>query len=264
MKTHKIIRLAYLVFAIAAFSACKKVINVNLNSTAPQYVVEGNVLNLPGPYLVSITQSINFGQDNVWPTVSGAIVVIKDLTANQVDTLTETSPGNYNTHIINGIPGHTYQLYVNAAGNIFTASSTMPGFITLDSLYTQASPFGGTHPQLVPVYTDPPLIGTNYHYYHFVEYKNDTESSDVIARSDALINGQVVKQPIGGDELNIGDSVALYMECIDSATYTYYSTLNQTENQNSATPANPLSNLTGGALGYFSAHTSSFKTLIVN
>jgi len=263
MRPYKISSLAYLLVLLAAFSACQKVINVNINSTAPRYVVEGNVINQPGPYLVTITKTINFDQDNVYPTVSGAVVVITDMTTNQADTLAETTPGNYNTHIISGVPGHTYQLYVNAANNIFTASSTMPVFVTLDSLYTQPSPFGGKHPELVPEYTDPVLVGKNYHYYHFTEYYNDTESSDVIARSDALLNGQVVKQQIGGQGLNVGDSVALYLECIDSGVYQYYSTLNQTENQNSASPSNPLTNLSGGALGYFSAHTSSLKTLIV-
>jgi len=263
MRPYKILNLALLILLFAAFAACKKVINVNLNSTSPMYVVEGNVTNQPGPYLVMITQSINFDQDNVYPTVSGAVVVITDITANQADTLKETTPGNYNTSIITGTPGHKYQLYVNAAGNIFTASSTMPMFVTLDSLYTQASPFGGDHPQLVPVYTDPKLIGNNYHYYHFTEYKNDTESDAILVRSDALINSQVIKQPIGGDGLNPGDSVAIYLECIDSGVYQYFTTLQQTQNQNTSTPANPLTNLTGGALGYFSAHTSSLKSLIV-
>ncbi len=264
MRSYKIANFAFLILLLAAFSACKKVISVNLNSTNPRYVVQGNVTNQPGPYLVNITKSINFDQDNVFPAVSGAIVVITDVTANQVDTLTETTPGNYNTHIITGTPGHTYHLYVNAANNIFTASSKMPMLVTLDSLYTQPSPFGGKHPQLVPVYTDPALVGVNYHYYHFMEYKNDTESSSVIVRNDALINGRVVNQPIGSDGIIPGDSIAVYLECIDSGIYVYYSTLNQTNNQNSATPTNPLTNLTGGALGYFSAHTSSMKSLIVH
>jgi len=263
MRPHKILQVVLLLLSVVTFSACKKVINVNLNSTSSRYVVEGNVTDQAGPYVVTITKSINFDQDNVWPTVSGAIVVITDVTAGQVDTLTETTPGNYNTHIIAGISGHKYLLYVNAANNIFTATSIMPAAVTLDSLYTQPNPFGGKHPELVPVYTDPALVGVNYHYYHFTEYKNDTESSNIIVRNDALINGRVVNQPIGGDDLNTGDSVALYLECIDSGVYQYYSTLNQTENQNSASPSNPLSNLTGGALGYFSAHTSSLKTLIV-
>ncbi len=264
MKQYKIINVAFLVLLIATFSACKKVINVDLNSSSPRYVVQGNVTDVPGVYTVTITKTISFDQDNVFPTVSGATVVITDITAGTVDTLAETLPGNYTTHILTGTPGHTYKLYVNAASNVFTASSTMPAHITLDSLYTQASRFGGTHPQLVPVYTDPALIGINYHYYHFMEYKNDTASADIIVRNDALINGKVINQPINGDGITTGDSIAVYLECIDSAVYQYYSTLQQTANQSSATPANPLTNLTGGALGYFSAHTSSVRSLIVH
>ena len=135
----------------------------------------------------------------------------------------------------------------------------MPAVVTLDSLYTQKSAFGGDRLELVPEYTDPVATGN---YYHFMEYKNDTESTDIFIRNDRLINGQVVNQPLGGG-FKHKDSVALYLECVDSAIYQYYYSLEQTNNQNSATPANPRSNITGGALGYFSAHTSSFKSIIV-
>ncbi len=264
MRPHNILNIAILLLFIAAFSACKKVINVNLNSSSPRYVVQGNVTDVPGVYTVTITRTINFNQDNVFPGVNGATVVITDVTAGDIDTLTETLPGNYTTHTLAGTPGHTYKLYVNAANNIFTASSTMPALVTLDSLYAQPSAFGGKRLQLVPLYIDPPLVGVNYHYYHFMEYKNDTASASIIVRNDALINGKIINQPIGGDGITTGDSIAVYLECIDSGVYQYYSTLEQTNNQNSATPANPLTNLTGGALGYFSAHTSSYKSLIVH
>ncbi len=263
MSLHKTTNFFLLIVLLAAFSACKKVIKVDLNSSLARYVVQGNVTDVAGTYTVTITKTINFDQDNIFPAVSGAMVVITDATAGVTDTLAETLPGNYTTHVLVGTPGHTYKLYVNAANNVFTATSTMPPLVTLDSLYTKPSPFGGSHPQLVPVYTDPALVGVHYHYYHFMEYKNDTASDNVIVRNDALINGRVVNQPIGGDQLSPGDSVAVYLECIDSSVYQYYSTLQQTNNQNSATPANPLTNLTGGALGYFSAHTSSVKSLIV-
>ncbi len=260
MKPNRISGIAYLLLIVFAFSACKKVININLNSASPRYVVEGNVTNQAAPYLVSITKSINFDQDNVYPTVSGATVVITDMTTMLADTLKEQTPGNYYTTITNGIPGHTYRLYVNAAGNIFTASSTMPPVVTLDSLYTQNSAFGDRQ-VLVPVYTDPAATGN---YYHFKEVRNDTVTDAIQIRNDNLINGQVVKLPLnGGSDLKAGDSVTLYLETIDSAVYQYYYSLEQTTNQNSATPANPLSNISGGALGYFSAHTSSGKSILV-
>jgi len=259
MKQYKYFHITTLLLLLAAFSACKKVIQVNLNSTSPLYVVQGNVINQPGPYLVSITKTVNFDQDNVFPPVDGAIVVITDVTAGTTDTLKELTSGNYYTTITNGIPGHTYKLYINASGNIFTATCTMPQPVTLDSLYTQAALFG-SHQDVVPVYTDPPALGN---YYFFQMYRNDTLVNDIYIRNDMLINGQVIKQPLNGGDIISGDSVTLYLQCIDSSMYQYYYSLQQTENQNAATPANPLSNITGGALGYFSANTLSGKEIVV-
>ena len=259
MKLMKHKHIVYLTLLSAAFCSCKKVIKINLNSSAPRYVVEANVTNLPGPYLVTITKSVNFDQDNIFPAVSGANVVITDNTAGSVDTLKETSPGNYNTSVTTGIPGHTYQLHISTNGIVFTATSTMPPLVTLDSLYAQLSSFRGNRYQLVPVYTDPVSTGNCY---HFSEVKNDTLTNNVSVRNDNLVNGQVIKQPIGGG-LQSGDHVTLTLECIDAAVYHYYSTLQQTNNQNSATPANPISNIMGGALGYFSAHTSSTRSIVV-
>ncbi len=258
MKMVKTFYIVCILFSTVFFS-CQKVVNINLNASSPRYVVEGNVTNLPGPYLVKITKSVNFDQDNIFPTVSGALVLLTDNTAGLADTLKETSPGNYQTVSLNGIPGHKYQLYINANNNVFTASCTMPALVTLDSLYTQKSSVRGNRSQLIPVYTDPIAHGN---YYHFKEFKNDSETSSESIRNDNLINGQVIKEPVGGG-IASGDRIVLILECIDSAMYQYYYTLGQTKNQNSATPANPLSNIKGGALGYFSAHTSSSKSVVV-
>ena len=49
-------------------------------------------------------------------TVSGATVVITDITANLTDVLTENAPGDYVTHTITGIDGHSYQMKVMLDG----------------------------------------------------------------------------------------------------------------------------------------------------
>src|ERR1700741_647325 len=96
--------------------SCTKVIQVNLNDAAPQTVIEGNITDSAGPYTVQITRTVNFSDANVFPAVSGALVSITDTNTSVVDTLTETSPGIYTTHVLQGVPGHTYDLYVAAAG----------------------------------------------------------------------------------------------------------------------------------------------------
>ncbi|HKZ66576.1 MAG TPA: hypothetical protein VJ111_09490, partial [Chitinophagaceae bacterium] len=67
------------------------------------------------------------------------------------------------------------------------------------------------------------------------------------------------------EDIKSGDTVKLDMLCIDPAVYKYWYSVNQsaTGNSQSASPANPVSNISGGALGYFSAHTIQTKTLLV-
>ncbi|MBL0015310.1 MAG: hypothetical protein IPP17_02450 [Bacteroidetes bacterium] len=50
-------------------------------------------------------------------------------------TLYETQPGYYATDSLLGRPGHTYNLTVNVGAETFTASSTMPQAVALDTVY---------------------------------------------------------------------------------------------------------------------------------
>jgi hypothetical protein len=63
----------------------------------------------------------------------------------------------------------------------------------------------------------------------------------------------------------MGDTVAVEMHCIDPAMYKYWFSLSQsaTGETETASPANPVTNLSGGTLGYFSAHTVRSKSIIV-
>jgi hypothetical protein len=57
------------------------------------------------------------------------------------------------------------------------------------------------------------------------------------------------------------------MYCIDRNIYNYFFSLLQVSAGNggfqTASPDNPVTNITGGALGYFSAHTINLEKLIV-
>jgi hypothetical protein len=56
------------------------------------------------------------------------------------------------------------------------------------------------------------------------------------------------------------------MQCIDKPVYTYWFTLMQQGDNGpggGVTPADPPSNITPTVLGYFSAHTTQSKTIVV-
>jgi hypothetical protein len=257
MRPYKII---FFLFLIISFCSCQKVIHPDLGTSTSQYVVVGNVTDQPGPYTVTISKSVNFDQDNTFPPVSGAKVYITDSTLNLTDTLTEVNPGSYQTHTLAGVVGHTYHLTILSGTDSFFSSSTIPQPVNIDSVYIQTSIFGNDT-DVVPLYKDPVGVGN---YYHFVLTIQDSVSQDIYLHSDEITDGGLVSEPLRNDiDVNAGDTITVELQCVDYGAYQYYNNLQQTEGQNSATPANPQSNITGGALGYFRAHTVRRKSIIV-
>src|SRR5215217_5968895 len=247
---------ALFIFLISAAS-CQKVINVDLNSSDPQYVIEGNVTDKPEPQTISITRSANFSNTNEFPAVSGAFVTLTDETSSTVDTLDETTPGIYRTAAIAGISGHKYKLYINVNGKVFTATSIMPEPVAVDSIKTEKSVFGGDDLFAVPYYTDPLTKGNSY---RLTQTVNGIPVKGWDVRTDDVTNGQTSKFPLYYDtednrKIVAGDSIFVTLQTIDKDVYEFYRTLEQTMDQNSTSQANPVSNIKGGALGYFSAST---------
>src|SRR6185312_7927452 len=112
---------------------CQKVINIDLNSASPAIVIIGNINDQPGPYTVTLSQTVNFSAPNTFPPINGAFVTIAD-NAGNIDTLVETIQGTYITKRIMGVAGRTYSLTVTANGQTYTASSTMPQVVKFDTL----------------------------------------------------------------------------------------------------------------------------------
>ncbi|MEP6951155.1 MAG: DUF4249 domain-containing protein [Ginsengibacter sp.] len=251
-------------FVVVACCSCKKVIHVDLNDAAPQIVIQGEVTDMPGPYKVTITKTVNFSATNNFPTVSGAVVTITDNNAVN-DILAETAPGEYLTHATwQGVPGNGYTINVTSAGNTYTATCVMPQPVPLDSItFQQNGRFSGsTTISVVPNFQDPPGIAN---YYQFAETINDTPLHKIYLMNDRLSNGKYIHQDLFDDSVHIktGDVVVLDMYSIDTNVYHYLDEMRQVSNDaGSVTPANPTSNFSNGALGFFSAHTVASKSAV--
>jgi len=250
------------------FESCTKVISVNLNNAAPQIAIEGNITNNTGPYQIQIIKTVNFSESNLFPPVSGAVVAITDSTLGFTDTLLESSPGIYTTqHLPTGAPGHTYQLFVAVNGQTYTASSTMPQPVILDSVSFQLNNrFGDSKTNPIVNFQDPVNIAN---FYTFTEYVNSKMINQIFVFSDRLSDGKYIHQQLFNDSsyINTGDTILLQMNCVDNKVWNFFNTLGQVTNGNnfqSTAPSNPLSNISNNALGYFSASTLSSKTSILN
>ena len=257
-------------FIILVLVSCQKTVTLNLSNTPPQIVIQGNITDGPGPDTVRLIRSVNFYADNSFPAISGAAVTVTDNLGNK-DSLTETLPGNYITHTLHGVPGNTYTLSVKIRDTTYTAVSTMPQPVPLDSVtFITNSTFRKGQITSVVNFQDPPGV-TNY--YRFEEHINGALfTKDFFVFDDRLSDGRYIQWNLRMDSsyLHTGDLLQVDMYSVDENDYTYFFQLARSSSggggafDTNASPGNPSTNISNGAYGYFSAHTVRSKTMSVN
>jgi hypothetical protein len=264
--------LIFLALSSMYFTACQKVINVDLNSAEKKYIIEAVLTDQPNSCKVLLTQTKNFDENNTFSGVSGANITISDNNGAPV-TLNETAPGTYEAPSLKGVSGHKYDLAINVAGKSYTATSTIPALVPFDSLYiSERTFFDKSNKYATLSYKDPVGRGNAYRY---IQYVNGIKEKTIFVRDDDFSDGNRIERILfffnnDDDEqekkkLKKGDLVRVEMLSIDYEMYKYWFSLAQSstgENQ-SATPGNPVTNIKGGALGYFSAHTIQSKSIVV-
>jgi len=250
--------------------ACQKVINVDLNVAAPRIVIEALINDKRGPYSVSITKSGSYFNQPDLPTVSGAEVTITDNTGT-IDTLQEATPGIYITSRTRGIPGRTYTLNVISDNVEYTGTSSMLNHVKIDSLTLvksdlqrfdfSANTHNDTHLDIHCFFNDP----LEKNYYRVKVYKNDSINIQSYRLfDDQYTNGEETDLRVARAEA--GSTYRIELLSIDKSTYSYYRTLADLLYTNpffGSTPANPNTNLSNGALGYFGACAVSSKTIVI-
>jgi len=262
-------KLIILLSALAiALSSCEKVIDLKLNPADSRYVVEGIVSDKMGGCYVSITRTKEFDSEAGYTPVSGATVTIADDYGHTI-SLAQGSDGLYRHPDFKGESGKTYHLKVLLEGKTYTASSVMPAVVPIDSVYITTEDFFDEKYLMVhATFKDPQGIDN---YYSFDQYINGLKVKEVFFDNDELRDGKnydfVIFNLSETDRFKLkpGDSVSIDMHSTDAAVYKYWYSLYQgaTGTGGSASPANPVSNIQGGALGYFSAQTSEVRSLHV-
>jgi hypothetical protein len=254
-------------FSILIWS-CRKIIDIGPKENTPTYVVEGKITNEPGVCKVLVSKTKNLTDNNQFEGISGAIVKIENNGTSTV--LPETSKGVYEVSTIQGTPGQTYHLNVQVDGQTFTASSTMPELVPLIDAYIKSGDFDPQNTIVTVRYKDIPNVKN---YYWFRKYVNDKNQKGYDLINDDFTPGTEVSERLSfGNETNdkvndlkSGDRLKVEMACIDASVYTYLNSLYGAYGggNNGAAPANPITNLSGGAQGFFSAHTLQAKTVTI-
>lgn len=252
-----------MIIGIAAAS-CQKVIDLKLRNDTGKLVIEGNIVNKRGQQTVKLSQNISFTSTNTYPPVSGAAVTVTDSLGNTF-RFTERAAGTYTANFPT-TPRGTYALAVTTGGKTYTATSQMPRPVEIDSVIAQPQLFNSNKNRrdILVYFQDSPGITNQY---RFILTVNGVQVSRVFAFNDDFFDGKFVSLELFANETDIepGDTVTVEMQCVDKPVYTYWFSLMQQDNGpgGGVSPSNPPTNISPATLGYFSAHTSSVKTLIV-
>lgn len=258
-----------IILSLLLITSCQKEIDLDLADQSGKIVIEGNITDQAGPYTVRITKTVAVSNPNIYPEVADAQVILSDNTG-QTETLQYIGNGKYQTTTFTGVPGRTYTMKVLVAGQQYTAQSTMPQAVDFEGLEQDSFKFGDrTSYTLLPVFTDPVALGNRYLFTFTI---NNLSKKYIDAFSDNINNGLPNQRPImlpnddnkGADhQVVAGDTIYVEMQCIDTNVFTYYSSLLDLSNGSGVTPSNPPSNISNGALGYFSAHTQRNKSIVI-
>jgi len=255
--------------------ACEDIIVVELNSADPTTVIEATIVEDNSTSRVTITKSTDFYTPGVYPTVSGATILVNDSEGNSY-AFNEVEDGVYANQLLNGKSGVEYSIEVLADGKTYNAVSTIPNKLVLDSLTLEEGP-KKPHGKdesirffLHLFFQD--QLGIN-DYGRIKLYSNGVQLDGFNLYEDKLTDGNYIdyRLIISGEhgDIKLGDILTVELMSIDQATFEFYKTANSVNasssgrgpSSTSAAPANPVTNWSNKALGYFSAYTVSSDSI---
>jgi hypothetical protein len=256
-----------LFIALLVFTSCEKKVDLSYKGNQSRIIIEGNITNEPGPYFVKITKSIGLTATETYPTIDDAVVTMSDNAGNN-ETLAALGNGMYRTAMLTGIEGRTYTLTVKAAGQTYSAQSTMPTQVAFDSIKVEKLTITGeVEYNIIPVYKDPIEKGNHY---RFLLSVNNKLINQHFIQNDEIKNGLVntFRLEINDDDLKLKseDVIDIKMQCIDKSVALFYTSLALMADSGpggGTTPNNPPNNISNGALGVFSAHTVATKRVTI-
>ena len=262
----------YSVFSFVALfmlflSSCEEVIEVDLNDADPKLVIEARLDAGTSLLDVTLTRSQSFFNNDDAQAVLDANVEL----VHNGNTVQIGHAGNgFYREFIPVQQGDNLQLRVLDGAELHTASVVVPRQIPLDSLsteYFEPNSFfdGGS---IVYLYFQEP--GNEPNYYRVLVSRNGNPldgAEDIIVENDLLSDGQFVQYPLFGNFYEAFDEIEIVLQSVTESTFDYYTTLQDiTINQgggSTAAPANPISNIEGGALGLFDVHYADTMSIVV-
>lgn len=261
-------KLLYIFGLIALATSCQKVIDVDLNDSNQNIVLEANYTGEDSTVRVRVTLTSSYFDSEPSPEINAAAVTITD--GNGVTTVVP-SVGNGNYELTNYVPsyGSDYTITVSYDGQTYMATCNMPVPVSLEPItYLYFDGFFGGNGGYAPFlnYYDPAGVEN---FYQIVVSRNGMtydRIDEIQTQDDALTDGNYIERPLfTGEGLSqIGDTISFEFRSVDKVIYDYTAqAADISGGSNSAAPGNPITNWDNGALGYFNAYGVDRDTVVI-
>ncbi|WP_235293009.1 DUF4249 domain-containing protein [Portibacter lacus] len=247
--------------------SCEKVIEIDLNNANPQIVVESELFKGENKFKVKLSYTSSFFKEEEQAFISDATVTLTEV-GGESTNINYLDSGLYVLDNYIARDNKDYTLDVVVDGVTYSSTATMPAAVMLDSLVSRPldGTFGPGDGFIVFMYwQDDPDVNN---YYRAIVTLNGEElrsREDVYILDDNFTNGGSIEIPLFTQIFEQGDTVDVNFVSIDPKAYDYLLTLNTIigNGQPSAAPANPNSNFSNNALGYFALYNGGVERVII-
>jgi hypothetical protein len=283
-----------LALCVLLITSCEKTVSFKLEQASPKLVVEAVIENGEYP-IVYLSKSMNFFSTIDVNTLSNNFVHNADIyvsTSLQTMKLKEYSvpvPGGFTFYyysadtsmpVFRGRLKQQYSILIVSEGKEYTGSTTIPDTTKhIDSLYWKQAPLNNPPEKVLLVVkaTDPPGYGDYIRY--FTQRNSEPFYPGLTSvYDDQLIDGTTyevqvergvdrnVDHPDGYTYFNKGDTIVLKLCNIDKGVYDFWRTMEFSYSNIGnpfSTPTKVISNINGGALGYFGGYAAQYRRIII-
>jgi len=241
----------YTLLTLVCLSSCEDKIDLDIPQAAAKIVIVGDLDNIDAFQEIRISSTVPISNSSGNSGIDDAEVTVTRADNQLVYRFTPSGNGLYTHRTFLPVEGRTYHLKVVVQGQEYTSTSTMPVYVPVDSIGLKKNDFFGEEFISVNFRFQDPLDVENAYKYKMAKF--DDPFRFISAYNDKFNDGLSVEHSVFDRdyEIELGDRVSIIRTCIDKNVYHYFSDL-QSLNPGSLAPANPRSNISNQALGYFS------------
>ena len=253
-----------LLLSVVLVCACEKVIDVDLNESDPQLVIEARLQQGQHDFEVLISQTANYFSDEAPTFRNDAQVRLLDNAGTSID-IPLINDGLYRANV-EAVSGQTYTLEVTLGDTRYLANAEVPVPVELRELEAEFREGGGPIEegyQIFLRFTDDPQRKNYYRQIHAIDGVYELAGEDLQVTDDNLFDGsENARLPIFQRAFDPGVTLTVILQHIDESSFEYLNALSDIigddggPNSGSAAPGNPTGNWDGEILGYFGAFTA--------